>query len=200
LAKVDCESSTVTWIWLWDALVLLMQYYPRPRAEEILLRGVAGGRVRRKRFPRTDSDGHDMRIWRRLLSGADEPEMWYARAHWEQSWIEGNWRLLPRSFRIRVVQEDVQRLLPDEARLWLPEIHPIRHLTAVEWIAHEAQMLSRLGKIPAGINKTDFSKLLATNMRNAVGNDPSISFSAVGWEYIRNHLSEWGLWPISKIE
>jgi hypothetical protein len=200
MAKTAVVEPSITWIWLWDALVLLMQYYPRPRAEIILVRAIAEGRVRRKRFPRTDSDGHDMRIWRRLLNGGDEPEMWYAQVHWEESGIEGNWRLLPRSFRIRVVQGDVQRLLPDEARLWLPEVHPVRHLTAVEWITREAQMLNRQSKIPIGINKTNFSKLLANNMRNAPGKDPSISVNPVKWEYIRNHLSEWDLWPISIIE
>jgi hypothetical protein len=200
MAKTAVVEPSITWIWLWDALVLLMQYYPRPQATIILVRAIAEGRVRRKRFPRTDSDGHDMRIWRRLLNGGDEPEMWYAQVHWEESGIEGNWRLLPRSFRIRVVQEDVQRLLPDEARLWLPENHPPGRLATSEWVMLVAQQLKRQGKIPNGIRKKDFAKLIEAHGRDWAKKDPSLSITFVGTGHIVNNLKNWGVWPISAFD
>ena len=80
-----------------------------------------------------------------------------------------------------------------------------REVTAKEWITDEARRLKRLDKIPVGITKsrggkTEFAILLEANMKAAARTDHSISISPVGWEYIRNHLQEWALWPIADIK
>jgi hypothetical protein len=66
------------------------------------------------------------------------------------------------------------------------------------WIANKAGRLKAAGKIPAGINKTDFSRLLAAKMCEAAKTDPSIR--PIMAPSIMNKLDEWGLWPISKIK
>ena len=85
MAKVDRESSTVTWIWLWDALALLMQFYPRVSAEQKLVRAIALRAVGHKRLALTDetvvtvstqgvasviprATASDLPIWRKLAS------------------------------------------------------------------------------------------------------------------------------------
>jgi len=77
---------------------------------------------------------------------------------------------------------------------------PVRRITAKNWITVEAQRLKRLDKIPAGISKTDFAKMLAGNLKAAAVGDPSISVHSGSWKYIRNNLSDWGVWPIRVIE
>src|SRR5262249_15741590 len=77
---------------------------------------------------------------------------------------------------------------------------PARELTAKEWITFEAQRLKRLNKIPVGISKTNFAKMLGTNMEETARTDHSISISPVGWNYIFNFLQTWALWPITDIK
>jgi hypothetical protein len=69
---------------------------------------------------------------------------------------------------------------------------------AKSWVATKAGRLKAAGKIPAGINKTDFSRLLAAEMCEAAKTDPSIR--PIMAPSIMNKLDEWGLWPISKIK
>jgi hypothetical protein len=66
------------------------------------------------------------------------------------------------------------------------------------WIATEASNMKKDNKIPAGINITDFAKLLQTRMKAAAGHNSSIH--AIGWVSIRNRLRGWGLFPISDIK
>jgi hypothetical protein len=74
-------------------------------------------------------------------------------------------------------------------------------VTAKEWITSEAQRLKQLGKIPVGKGaKTKFAKLLEANMREAARTDTSILISPVGYEYIRDNLRKWGLWPSAAIK
>jgi hypothetical protein len=54
-------------------------------------------------------------------------------------------------------------------------------------IANEARRMKREGEIPNGILKTAFATTLASK-------------ASVTMKYVRNHLTEWGLWPISDID
>jgi hypothetical protein len=54
------------------------------------------------------------------------------------------------------------------------------------------------GKIPADIKITDFAKKLALGMKEAAAKDGSIR--PVKWQYIKNKLPDWGLWPVSLIK
>ena len=54
------------------------------------------------------------------------------------------------------------------------------------WVTRKAQRLKRDGEIPDAINKTAFARALAGK--------------SVSWRYVRNHLEEWSLWPISAIK
>jgi hypothetical protein len=54
-------------------------------------------------------------------------------------------------------------------------------------IEAEARRMKQHNEIPAGIRKTHFARLLA----DRVGVTP---------KYVSNHLTEWGLWPISDIK
>jgi len=92
--------------------------------------------------------------------------------------------------------------VPDLARVW-PKIFeppsPPRRLTAKEWIVLEAQRLKRLDEIPVGIKKRDFAKLLKKK-RDEAAKDSSLEIGAADWPYIANHLQEWDLWPIARIQ
>jgi len=216
LAKVDRESSTVTWIWLWDALALLMQFYPRVSAEQKLVRAIALRAVGHKRLALTDetvvtvstqgvasviprATASDLPIWRKLAGERDEPpRVLFAAISWEESTIEAYWRGRHRIYRIKVVRDNVLRLLPEDALATPPEEQPetpkvVRRVTAKEWITAEAKRLKRTDAIPADISKTAFAKLLADNMDRAATYDHSISIRPVRWRYIRNYLSKWGL-------
>src|SRR5262245_46261434 len=111
--KAAGKPSIVTWIWLWGALKLLMEYYPRALAERMLVREIAARRVRRKRIP--PADGHDLRIWKRL-AGKDDPQwdpqvlqVLHPVIHWEESTVEAYWRGSHRAYREKIVREDVLR-------------------------------------------------------------------------------------------
>jgi hypothetical protein len=52
-------------------------------------------------------------------------------------------------------------------------------------------------EIPTGIKITHFAQKLAKRMAEAACVVPSIR--PVTWQYIKNELPGWGLWPISKI-
>jgi hypothetical protein len=71
-------------------------------------------------------------------------------------------------------------------------------VTSKEWIVAEAVQLKKDNKISKDIRRTDFAKLLVDRMDTAAETDKSIR--PVGWRYIKNHLSEWGLWPIKSIK
>jgi hypothetical protein len=63
------------------------------------------------------------------------------------------------------------------------------------WCAAKARQLKIAGEISEGISKTKLARLLERQMQAAVKTG-ELSH-AVQWPHIRNHLSEWGLWPIS---
>jgi hypothetical protein len=76
-----------------------------------------------------------------------------------------------------------------------------REVAAKEWLMRETQRLKQLGKIPVGIGaKTKLAKLLAANMVKAARSDTSISIKPVHYRHILNHMSKWGLWPITDIK
>jgi hypothetical protein len=61
-----------------------------------------------------------------------------------------------------------------------------------------AQRLKAAGKIPANIRPTHLAKLLANeDAKDAKLNN---SIKPVGSGHIKNHLKEWGLWPVSRIK
>jgi hypothetical protein len=68
----------------------------------------------------------------------------------------------------------------------------------VSWITAEAKRLKAAGKISELIHITDFAKLLEAQMRKAAKTDSSVRW--VKWQYIKNELPGWGLWPISLIK
>jgi hypothetical protein len=225
VAKLASKSSTLTWVWLWDALVLLLQYYPRILAERMLVCAIAARKVRRKRFSPADetvvtvstqgtasvismSTASDLPIWRKLSGEGDDPHVLFPGIHWEESTIEAHWRGRHRVFRVKVALEDVQQLLPEDVLATLAERRPntqeepavVRRMPAMQWIAREAWRLKRIDAMPDDISKTEFAKLLADNMERAATYDLSISITPITWKYIRNHLSEWALWPIPVIK
>jgi hypothetical protein len=95
------------------------------------------------------------------------------------------------------------------AQIWGP--HPakskiakkseaVRHIATKVWVIAEAERLKRLDKISDGITMTDFAKRLADNLADEAKTNHSISVRVVGWKYIRNHLREWDIWPVSAIQ
>jgi hypothetical protein len=134
-------TLTITWVWLWDALKLLIKYYPRILAEQMLVRAIAARKVRRKRSSPADetvvtvstqgtasvsskATASDLPIWRKLSGEGDDPHVLFPVIHWEESTIEAHWRGRHRAFRVRVALEDVQQLLPEDALTTLPETQP----------------------------------------------------------------------------
>jgi hypothetical protein len=65
------------------------------------------------------------------------------------------------------------------------------------WLAIKASELKAAGKIPEGIKKAEFSRLLAAHLEEA--SKTVSTLRALSPRYIANHLSAWGLWPISSI-
>ena len=65
MARRESEPSTLTWIWLWDALQLLLEHYPRPLAEEKLRRAILSKDVRSKdvQANRHDRGWLDENLW-----------------------------------------------------------------------------------------------------------------------------------------
>jgi hypothetical protein len=54
------------------------------------------------------------------------------------------------------------------------------------WVTDKAQQLKRNGRIPTGILKTAFARMLAGD--------------SADYKYINKRLKEWGLWPITAIK
>ena len=59
--------------------------------------------------------------------------------------------------------------------------------TTKVWVTAEARRLKTAGEIRQGINKRDFAKQLA-------------KAGSANYDYIRNNLSAWGLWPVESIK
>jgi hypothetical protein len=75
---------------------------------------------------------------------------------------------------------------------------PVEWQKTKPWITNEAVQMKRDGKIPAGIGISDLAREFERRMRDAAKTDRSVR--PVGWKHIKNHLPEWGLWPVSKIK
>jgi hypothetical protein len=79
-----------------------------------------------------------------------------------------------------------------------PAIQPTKKTSTARWITDEARRLKGAGEIKEGMRITDFAKLLEARMREAAKTD--VTLRAVTWQYIKNHLAAWGLWPINSIK
>jgi hypothetical protein len=113
MARRESEPSTLTWIWLWDALQLLLEHYPRPLAEEKLRRAILSKDVRSKDvIEGRKIRGAGRRFWRRL-SGSNDPRLHSAAADYENSWIEAYDQEGRCRVYVQVALEDVQQLLPE---------------------------------------------------------------------------------------
>ena len=66
------------------------------------------------------------------------------------------------------------------------------------WVTNEAKQMKKDDEIPADIGISEFARELASRMRDAAKIDRSVR--PVKWTYLKNHLSEWDLWPVSKIK
>ena len=96
------------------------------------------------------------------------------------------------AFGIEVAGEDVFAQLPAT-----PE-GPTAEPTGAEWVAAEAKRMKEAGKIP--VLKTHFAAELAKRMKVAAAAKRNTPLHPLSAGYISNQLSDWGLWPISKIE
>jgi hypothetical protein len=66
------------------------------------------------------------------------------------------------------------------------------------WVTDKAKQMKKDDEIPADIGISEFARELASRMRDAAKIDRSVR--PVKWTYLKNHLLEWGLWPVSKIK
>jgi hypothetical protein len=102
---------------------------------------------------------------------------------------------------LQIARADIERLIAPAELAEPPSAQSIdvpEPIGAKSWIASKARNLKKEDKIPPGIKITDFAKLLEKEMQTAARRNSSIK--TVGWPHIKNHLAEWGLWPISDIE
>jgi hypothetical protein len=219
VAKLAGKASTITWIWLWDALKLLMEYYPRPVAEGMLVRAIAARNVQRKWFSPADETvvmvdtqgaasvvskaaASDLPIWLKLSGERNDPEILFHRVHWEESTIEAYWRGRLRAFRVKVAREDVLRLLPKGALAMVPEKEPESSPSdrkkprpdRKKLVQRAAKELKAEKKILPGITShRKFSRLLKGKIKNGGGPE----YNA---DYLRSMMVPDGVWPISKID
>src|SRR5262249_62178250 len=75
---------------------------------------------------------------------------------------------------------------------------PIERQKTKPWITNEAVQMKKDHEIPADIGISKFARELERRMREAAKTDRSVR--PVKWTYLKNHLSEWDLWPVSKIK
>jgi hypothetical protein len=209
MAKKASSDAITTRIWLSEARALAVRAYGGERlAERRLLEWLGKGKVRwfceRFEGPRA-SDLADLQ--RKATGGAawylapdvaysdGDPAFW--RADLEINWKENSAREHPAivggasAYGIEVAREDALAQLPEEPG----ELEELA--TAKEWIVEEARRMKRAGKIPDGITKTNFAKLIRDWMKKALR--AGAVKKLVEWKYIRNELSDWDLWPISRI-
>jgi hypothetical protein len=104
----------------------------------------------------------------------------------------------PPAVQIAPDQQPENKTGPDRSPAAL-EGNPPKRVNTKEWIVAEAKRLKKANEIPKDITRpTGFAKLLEDRMGTAAETNKSIR--PVGWRYIKNHLSEWGLWPIEAIK
>ena len=77
-----------------------------------------------------------------------------------------------------------------------------KRVSAKTWVTDEAKRLKKDNKIPADAKRrpTEFAKLLERQLRAAADADKTKSIRLVGWQHIKNMLSDWGLWPVESIK
>jgi hypothetical protein len=93
-----------------------------------------------------------------------------------------------------------QRPTPDPAPEALPVSDPSKRVYAKNWVPAEAIRLKKDNKIPLEVYRrpTDFARFLEGRMRAAKKTNELLH--PVGWQYIKNHLHKWGIWPIESIK
>src|SRR5262249_24218113 len=79
-----------------------------------------------------------------------------------------------------------------------PTEQPIGPVNPKAWLRDE--LVERLKKkaIPLDISKIKLCKTLSERMHAAAETNKFLS--PVGWKYIYNHASEWGLWPLENVK
>jgi hypothetical protein len=110
MAEAASKPITFIWIWLWDALQLLLKHCPRPLAEQKLARAIISKEV-------TSMDivegreilGGGRRLFKRL-SGSTDRRLHSPAINWEESWIEAYDQHGRCRVYVQVAQEDVLRL------------------------------------------------------------------------------------------
>ena len=200
MAKKATANTIPKWIPLSEAKQLVVDTYEsKELAERLLVEwlGEAKVRWRSKRFEgpsasalATAATGIDYGSAPVIACSEGDAAFWHTRLkiNWEENSAIGS----ACAYGIEVAREDVLALLPEEPG------EPEEPATAKVWIVEEARQMKRDGKIPKGINKTDFAQLIEERMIKAVR--AGTVKKAVGWPYIKNQLSDWGLWPISSIK
>jgi hypothetical protein len=114
MPRRESEPSTLTLIWLWAALLLLLKHYPRPLAEDKLRRAIISKDVRSRDIVEGRAiRGGGRRLWRRM-SGSNDMGLHAVAVDFENSWIEAYGPRGRCRVYVRVALEDVQRLLPKD--------------------------------------------------------------------------------------
>jgi hypothetical protein len=75
---------------------------------------------------------------------------------------------------------------------------PIRSVATPAWIRAELIELLKTKAIPEDIRIGDLSELLSKRMHAAAETNKWLH--PVGWEHIKNNLSDWELWPLKTIK
>jgi hypothetical protein len=221
---MDGLKSNTVWIFLRDArkLVADRRYGGAlGRAGSWLEEQLAEGRMPSRYQDRKPHGPDEVRLWCSPPSAADDngddswldPTVWVrpnlTEVRWDESsaWWDGfgGYDL----FGIEVPLAAVEALLPaavePEAPVEQPPLpaeepeSPAVQNTA-SWIAAEARQLKHAGKIPAGIIKTEFAKMLVDQMGKAArAKRLPTQLRPVTSGYLKDKLSDWDLWPIDKI-
>jgi hypothetical protein len=200
MAKADDTSSTIDWIWLFDAL----QEAKEVLGSEALAKALLKEWLSTGQLPWTCT----------LFVELDEQGLVKAREHepslgnllaaliWFSApslWI--NWRdnsagdIRNCALGIKVPLEQLRALLrPEEPR----EREEVQEAKSAEWIAADAKKMKAENKIPPDIRISKFARDLEGRMRKAAERNKSLR--PIGWRSIKNRLPEWGLWPVTSIK
>jgi hypothetical protein len=184
MAKAGGKTSTQQWILLSAALALVAQFYGPTLARELLKRWLEEEKVRWRGLSKDGTTVEGYAEFWRLGPLVD----------WNESFARTQFLPGPRFYRIELLRVDVVALLPGK-----PVVGgAVNGFTPTKiWAAEEAKRMKGAGKIPEGIGISDFARELETRMAAAAKTDDPVR--PVTWMHIKNHLREWGLWPINKI-
>lgn len=178
MAKAGDKASTLRWVTLAKALVLLIKFYgARHLAEQILMEALAAGRVRWRCL---DPDA-DQQFWKILSGKAGPGWRMFPLVNWEENWAEYHAQGRHVVYCVEVALVDVERLRVQRSPHWV-------------WLRAELKRMRVAGEAPNTMRIGTLSGELARRLEKAIVQG-KVEGEALKPRAIENRLRDWRLWP-----